>query len=213
MSDIHTMLMALTIYKVVTVLTGLGFAFLGYRLFIHGIFTEAGELRTNWDNRGLVLRKAAPGTFFALFGVIIVCVSLWRGLTFGDLGSHRDSAIRIDRGSGIGPIADVHQPATTAPILADKDAPERERLRVREHIGFLNQLLPRIDPALAEAKQARIRERTRAVKLYLMHTVWSPDWGRFEDFEMWAEGGTHAVDANGFRDAADFFAYGQEEPR
>ena len=54
MYDSFTMMLFLTIYKVVTMLTGLAFAFMGYRLFVHGIFEQAGELRTNWDDRGLV---------------------------------------------------------------------------------------------------------------------------------------------------------------
>ncbi len=69
----------MTIYKVVTMLVGLAFAFMGYKLFVHGIFEQAGELSTKWENRGLVLRKATPGTFFVLFGTVIICVSLMRG--------------------------------------------------------------------------------------------------------------------------------------
>jgi len=211
MNEVHTMMLSLTIYKIVTVLTGLGFAFLGYRLFIHGIFTEAGELRTNWENRSLVLKKAAPGTFFALFGVIIVCVSLWRGLTFEDLGKGITSEVRVERGAGIGPTAAVQSSDLPSKIVPDQETLELERLRVREYVAFLNQSLRLFNPALGEAKQRRIREKTRAVKLYLMRTVWSRDWGQFDDFAIWAEGGATPIDSEAFRGAAGFFTYGQEE--
>jgi hypothetical protein len=213
MSEVSTMMLSLTIYKVITVLAGLGFAFMGYRLFIHGIFTEAGELRTNWENRSLVLRKAAPGTFFALFGAVIACVSLWRGLTFGELGGGANSGIRIETGSGIGSTADVHTSGIASRVVPDKEALGLERLRVREHIAFLNQLLRLVNPALRKAQRQRVREKTRAVKLYLTRAVWHHDWGQFEDFQLWAEGGGKAVDSEAFRRAADFFAYGQEEPQ
>jgi hypothetical protein len=91
------MMLYLTIYKVATLLVGLAFTFMGYKLFIRGIFTEAGELRANWENRSLMMKRAAPGTFFALFGTVIVCVSLWRGLSFSN-------------GEGIGVSPAVYSP-------------------------------------------------------------------------------------------------------
>jgi hypothetical protein len=46
-----------------------------------------------------------------------------------------------------------------------------------------------------------------------MHAVWGQDWGHFEDFQLWAEGGGKAIDSDAFRRAAEFFAYGQEGPQ
>jgi hypothetical protein len=100
----------------------------------------------------------------------------------------------------------------TSGLVQDKETLERKRLRVREYIGFLNQSVRLFNPALEEAKQQRIQERILAVKLYLMRSVWSSGWGRFEDFEMWAEGGAKAVDSEAFRDTIAFFNYGKEAP-
>ena len=208
MSEGHTMMMSLTIYKLATIFTGLAFAFMGYRLFLHGIFSEAGEMRTNWENRSLVLRKAAPGTFFAVLGAVIVSVSLLRGLSWGDSVGGTDSGIGENPGDR--PVMETRRRPTASSVAPTKEALELGRLEVREHIAFLNQLPELLSPALTEPDRRRVSQRTLAVKLYLMHAVWGQDWGPFEDFQLWAEGGAKGGDSQEFRRASEFFAYVQE---
>jgi hypothetical protein len=57
----------------------LGFAYLGYKLFVQGVYERAGELKAAWGDKNLVLKQAAPGTFFALFGVAVIAISIFRG--------------------------------------------------------------------------------------------------------------------------------------
>jgi hypothetical protein len=186
MSEGHTLMLSLTIYKVVTILSGLAFAFMGYKLFLHGIFTEAGEVRTNWENRNLILRKAAPGTFFALFGTLIVCTSLWRGLTFepsqgqGGGGSGifgNDTSKSDDRSS---------QSPTTGKM----------RLTVLSDIAtfnqFANNLLRQHKQDEASRLTVTVEDSDRILdvidraKATLMLSVWSQDWGAREEFRKWA---------------------------
>ena len=75
-------ILSITLYKMVSLLIGGAFSYMGYRLFISGIWGNAGSLETHYENNRLVLKNAAPGTFFALFGAIIVSITLFKGLEF-----------------------------------------------------------------------------------------------------------------------------------
>jgi hypothetical protein len=44
------------------------------------VLDREGELKALYGKGSLLLRRAAPGTFFALFGAIVVVVALFRGL-------------------------------------------------------------------------------------------------------------------------------------
>jgi hypothetical protein len=66
--------------KIVPIFIGLCFAYFGYSLFRRGVFERAGDLRAAWGERHLVLKQAAPGTFFALFGALVISASVWRGV-------------------------------------------------------------------------------------------------------------------------------------
>src|SRR5207302_9043961 len=74
-------LYAMLVYKVAGLFCGTAFAYMGYRLFEAGVFGKAGELEGASGNNHLLLKQAAPGTFFALFGCAIVIAVLWRGLS------------------------------------------------------------------------------------------------------------------------------------
>ena len=80
-------------YRLAALACGFGSIAMGYRLFRLGIFERAGDLKANWGERSLLLKAAAPGTFFALFGSAIIAVTLWRGFTIetsrpiGDAGT------------------------------------------------------------------------------------------------------------------------------
>src|SRR6185436_15477366 len=65
-----------------TLLCGLTFAFFGYRLFCAGFNKAAGEMKTTYGKASLVLRDVAPGVFFALFGAVIVAISVSRGIRY-----------------------------------------------------------------------------------------------------------------------------------
>lgn len=68
----------LAAYKIVALFVGTAFAYMGYRLFSVGVFAKAGDLEASWGGRNLVLKRAAPGTFFALFGAIVVMTTILR---------------------------------------------------------------------------------------------------------------------------------------
>ncbi len=73
-----TLIVAL--YKIASLAVGLLFGYMGYRLFLAGIDRPAGDLEAETNGRKLALKGAAPGTFLALFGAIVVGVTIWKGL-------------------------------------------------------------------------------------------------------------------------------------
>lgn len=81
MSALDSNLLVLVVYRLGTMLIGLAAVYMGYRLFLSGFFEHAGDLKATWGERGLVLKQAAPGTVFALLGVIAIVVSLVQGIS------------------------------------------------------------------------------------------------------------------------------------
>lgn len=69
----------IVLYRTVSMVIGFLFALLGYRLFIIGITADAGEFKAAWGANKLALKRTGPGTFFALFGMIIISVNLVKG--------------------------------------------------------------------------------------------------------------------------------------
>lgn len=66
-------------YKAASLLVGLLFGYMGYRLFLAGIERSAGDLEASSGSRMIKVSRAAPGTFFALFGAAIVAVTIFQG--------------------------------------------------------------------------------------------------------------------------------------
>lgn len=80
-----TIILSLAAYKIVSLLVGLAFSYMGFKLFIVGIWGQAGELDAQFGDNKVVLKKAAPGTFFVLFGTIIVASTILKGLEFDNI--------------------------------------------------------------------------------------------------------------------------------
>lgn len=77
-------LIYVTLFRLAIITAGIISIVLGYRLFVKGVWPEvSGGQGTDVDARiagsGLTVRNAAPGTCFALFGVIIIAVMFARG--------------------------------------------------------------------------------------------------------------------------------------
>jgi hypothetical protein len=212
------LLLLRVVERVIAVIIGGLSIYLGYRLFraVKATGEGAVEVRLPRDVTVMVSR-VAPGVFFALFGAVVVGGSLVSPVHYNESESHPSGGQSSKTREFTG-IAEEPSDRAVTPILSSKPVPNQEalaleRLQVRQHIAFLNQLPGLLKPTLPEQQQRRVRENTLATKLYLMHGVWDKDWGRFEDFELWAEGGAKAGDSQAFHRATEFFTYGQEEPR
>jgi|CXWL01.1.fsa_nt_gi hypothetical protein len=72
----------LVMYKVITLLVGFGFSYMGYRLFLADKTLPSGDLETRYGEYALNLRGGAPGIFFSLFGTILICASIFKGIEY-----------------------------------------------------------------------------------------------------------------------------------
>jgi len=87
-------------YKISCLIVGLTIIYLGYLLFVKGIFNESGDIDANFKNYKLTVKKAAPGTFFVLFGAIIIGFSIFKGL---ELTSGRPTEVKRTQAVEKGP--------------------------------------------------------------------------------------------------------------
>jgi hypothetical protein len=84
MSIASSYLLYLAVFRLSIIITGALSIFLGYRLFLKGVGpSEAAktgaQLEAAASSYRLTLRNAAPGTFFALFGAIIIGANFYQG--------------------------------------------------------------------------------------------------------------------------------------
>lgn len=68
-----------TFFKIGSLTVGLTAVFMGYRLFQQGLWGHPTELVANVGENKVLLKSAAPGTFFALFGTAVVVTALVKG--------------------------------------------------------------------------------------------------------------------------------------
>ncbi|MDX1744068.1 MAG: hypothetical protein R3186_10810, partial [Ruegeria sp.] len=57
---------------------GYGLAYLGYRLLDANVLRTSSE-QSLWDYKPDLIRRALPGALFALFGIVIIIISLSQG--------------------------------------------------------------------------------------------------------------------------------------
>ena len=69
------------IYKLASLLAGVSLSYMGYRLFISGIWGDAGSAEGNFTDFKIIIRKAAPGTFFAVLGAMVLIAAIFKGLS------------------------------------------------------------------------------------------------------------------------------------
>jgi hypothetical protein len=82
-------ILAITLYKLSCLIIGCLICFLGYSLFRHGAWGNAGDLDAKFKSGRLLLKSGAPGTFFAVLGASVVVSTIWHGMTFDyDLARH-----------------------------------------------------------------------------------------------------------------------------
>lgn len=75
--------LGLVVYKLACLAVGTLFAWLGYRLFMAGIWGAAGNLEANFKDWRLMLKSAAPGTFFVVLGAVVILYAVFTGLKLG----------------------------------------------------------------------------------------------------------------------------------
>ncbi|MHC4489601.1 MAG: hypothetical protein ACYSW7_10575 [Planctomycetota bacterium] len=98
---------ALVIFlQILAISAGIAFGVMGYQLFSQGVF-EASDVEAVWGDKKLLLKRAAPGTVFALFGACVVVFALWKAPSL-------DHVIRSSPQGGAGSVESHSEPPNTA---------------------------------------------------------------------------------------------------
>ena len=72
--------LAVLIYKLASLGAGVLVCYMGYRLFSAGIFGDAGSVDATFKDTRLLIRRGAPGTFFAVVGAVVLALTLFKGI-------------------------------------------------------------------------------------------------------------------------------------
>lgn len=153
------------------------------------------------------MKKAAPGTFFALFGAAVIGVSLWKGLHFdGARPPAQQNPKIVSNGSpgghGLGDM-------TSRPT---SDQLEATRADTRATIFELNTLQARLPADFPKNQLTGLRDAIRNSKLALLYSVWSKEWGDYEQFKEWINNLEQQPMPAGFKsEGVEFFHYGEKK--
>jgi hypothetical protein len=81
MSDTIQIILIGTGFRAICLASGLGFAYLGYRLYVKGVFEKSDEIKGHFGEASVVLKNVAPGVVFALFGLIVGLLGVIRPIS------------------------------------------------------------------------------------------------------------------------------------
>jgi hypothetical protein len=82
----------IVLYKIIGILAGLAFAYMGYRLFLEDKIKTAGTIETGGNGYKLKVTNAAPGIFFSLFGTVVIVFSVMKNISYSHVATSDESA-------------------------------------------------------------------------------------------------------------------------
>jgi hypothetical protein len=88
MSEGLAIILGFTLYKVTGLLIGAFSCWLGYQLFRNGLWNSAGDVTAKYSKASIVIKSAAPGTFFAILGAGMMIAVVWKGYDLNAIGSN-----------------------------------------------------------------------------------------------------------------------------
>lgn len=179
--EMITLIVLRSVERLLAVLIGGFFTWLGYRLFLDipakadssGKFNLPGGMAIH-------LVRVGPGIFFSLFGTCVVLMSFMKPVDFKQ-GTPPASAK-----GGTSLAAASSYSGATPTVTAKFSRTEIRGLRVPD-IRFLNRLQGeiRLDPS----ERASVEAAFPQIKLAIMETLWGDDWGDLARFGEWVNSG------------------------
>lgn len=190
---------------------------LGFMLFA--------KIRSSKDSEGKVvlpggvsiyLTRVGPGTFFALFGSVIVSLSFYFAVSqtetnaTGAVGSPSADNKTLGNPSTLDRTKTIRGMGDGLVLSANDSAPELDDLR--RDIGFLNFNHRTFLEGLSKPRAEFVEGLTQRVKLALMRRHWRSDWGQFEEFERWVHDDMPPGRIPEFGDAERIFSHEEDGP-
>ncbi|MFZ2361268.1 MAG: hypothetical protein WA040_18140 [Anaerolineae bacterium] len=197
--------------RIVTVFVGALLILLGYHLFLKlpDLQDAKGNVKLP-KNVSVYMSNIGPGAFFALFGSIIVAISLIFGMSFEQrIGSVNAESTTETPVTSVSVYGVGSAPATgAASAVSERDIRDVSALVIR-----LNMLPDQLRSDIPISERTPLLEDVLPrVKLMLMETTWDSErWGDQAAFRAWVIDGAESSSerARTVKPAAmDFFNYG-----
>ena len=180
------------VVRVLQVMAGALFCWLGFKLFALVPGADSGAEMSFSNQMKMNFTKVGPGVFFSVFGAVILIH-----------GISNPPTLSIREGSDVAPASgsgSASQAATASPARAERtvvvagsgqnsgDDLARQTLRndVIQHIRFINRIDAFLRADLKAFERNDLAVQSREIKLKLMGLAWGPAWGDQPTFESWA---------------------------
>lgn len=128
----------LVLYRIASLLVGLGVVYFGYRLFRRGVYEKAADIKATWGPGKLNLMGATPGAILVVFGCLIIAVALVKGVSIsesvsGSLVANQKSQAEAEAGGGVRTFVALSpsQIAVLRKILQGEQLTDEERHEVQ----------------------------------------------------------------------------------
>ena len=166
--------------------------YLGYRLFVRMPNLPRGEAKASLPGGvSIALSRIGPGVVFSGFGIVVVALSLYRGLTISESAELRQVAA-TGADSARADSAPLGRSRATrvinylGPSVDGVDSAQRARRRedARRTVEDLDALRALVKHA-APDQQGDMERAIRDAKVATLGMVWDGDWGDFATFHNW----------------------------
>jgi hypothetical protein len=191
--------------RILAVLLGGLAIYLGYRLFLQIPKEKDGQGKLVLPGGiSIYVTRVGPGVFFALFGAVVVGMSLAFAIHYA----------KDEVAAGSAPHAAEKVAAArvtyngAAPSWARRSA-AKTPLDIQLEIELLNALPQHLRTDLPEARRKELDVRVTQIKLALLQAVWPKEWGDFAAFQEWAEAGAAGAPPAHLAEAAALYRLGE----
>jgi hypothetical protein len=192
--------------------------YLGYRLFLH--------IPSRTDSQGRVvlpggisifLTRVGPGTFFALFGAIVVAMSFAFPVQYSkyseESGPSGPTSVTMRTEKMTQETTSGFAPAPAGDRGAEETAPQARRAALADKMALLNAMTPRLAPEPDMIRRQLRDSLLLGVKVDVMRQAWDAGaWGPFEVFEGWVNNGEPEPPPGKLKPAVVVFRNGREAP-
>src|SRR5580765_4270089 len=117
--DVQIILIA-NIFRIMSLLVGFGFACLGYKLYVKGVFDKTQDLKASFGNAKLALRNVAPGVVFGIAGIVVGILAVVRPVML----DHSRESHKLRSSSATSQIVDSNSPSAKSPELSHPKDPK-----------------------------------------------------------------------------------------
>lgn len=178
--------------RLLALLIGALSIYLGYNLFLNLAELSESSGQIEWLGSTITLTHVGPGVFFALFGAMVVWLSLRMQMKYAR--QETPSLGRKEEEPSPSTVAFTYLTATEHVI--DDQAIPSARSRLLRDFRAMDQVCSALDEAaddesvvIAENKRTDFIIAVPRIKEALMLTVWNSDWGDYAAFSAWVRAG------------------------